>query len=209
MSRAMILCVFSRGIVPPQNVRRTGGLRRIAIRYVAYSLVEETFRLASSLQCECLNQVALAEFARRLAEHLPMQVMLAVAGDLGAGKTTLIKELADAVGIDPRGVTSPTFGIVHVYPVPGDSRGQRPRPARLVHMDAYRLSGLDDLATIGWEELVSGAGWLAVEWPERIAAALPAERIELQIEITGETSRRLHLKGTTAELQAVVSSVAS
>jgi tRNA threonylcarbamoyladenosine biosynthesis protein TsaE len=165
--------------------------------------------LTTSFQYACPNQTVLADFAKRLAAQLPMQVMLAVAGELGAGKTTLIKELAAAIGVDPRGVTSPTFGIVHLYPVPPDARGQRQLPARLVHMDAYRLGGLDDLATIGWEELVSAEGWLVVEWPGRIAEALPLERIELQIEITGESSRLFRLQGTTPALQAVAAAVVS
>ena len=165
--------------------------------------------MTTSFQYACPNQTVLADFAKRLAAQLPMQVMLAVSGDLGAGKTTVIKELAAAVGIDPRGVTSPTFGIVHMYPVPPDACGQGPLPARLVHMDAYRLSGLDDLATIGWEELLSAEGWLAVEWPERIAAALPMERMELQIEVTGDSSRLFRLRGTTPALEAVAAAAVS
>jgi len=134
--------------------------------------------------------------------------MLAIAGDLGAGKTTFVKKLAAAVGIDPAGVTSPTFTLVHVYEVPVRGGGAQ-RPPQLVHIDAYRLTGLDDLATTGWEEFAAGDGWLAVEWPERIAAALPAERLELQLEITGISSRKLHLQATSPALHAAAVAAAS
>lgn len=155
----------------------------------------------------CSDEDALARFARRLATVLPPSVVLTLEGDLGAGKTTFVKKLAAAVGIDPAEVTSPTFTLVQLHEVP--SSGCRGAPPRLVHMDAYRLSGLDDLASLGWEEMLAAPGWLAVEWPERIAAALPEDRIHLQIEITGESSRTLHLTATAPALQAVIAEAVS
>lgn len=155
----------------------------------------------------CSDEAAVARFASRLAAALPPTVFLAIEGDLGAGKTTFVKKLAAAVGIDPTEVTSPTFTLVQLHDVP--QRADRELPPRLVHMDAYRLSGVDDLAGIGWEEMLDAPGWLAVEWPERIAAALPADRIDLQIEITGESSRTLHLAGTSPALQATIAEAVS
>ncbi len=156
----------------------------------------------------CADEDALARFATRLAAALPPQAMLAIEGDLGAGKTTFVKKLAAAVGIDPTGVTSPTFTLVHVHEVPPAAEGGL-RPPRLVHLDAYRLTGIDDLATIGWEEMVADAGWLAVEWPERIAAALPEHRLDIQIEITGISSRRLHLEATCPALEQAARAAAA
>ena len=150
----------------------------------------------------CRDEAAVARFAECLAAALPPRVMIALEGDLGAGKTTFVKKLAAAVGIPPTDVTSPTFTLVHLYDVP-HLEGER-RPQRLAHMDAYRLSGVDEVSAIGWEELVAEDGWLLVEWPERIAAALPPERIRLQIEITGESSRTLHFNATTRPLKAAL-----
>lgn len=155
----------------------------------------------------CIDEAAVARFANRLAAALPPTVFLAIEGDLGAGKTTFVKKLAASVGIDPVEVTSPTFTLVHLHDVP--PRAGRALPPRLVHMDAYRLSGVDDLAGIGWEEMLEAPGWLAVEWPGRIAAALPDERIDLHIEITGESSRTLHLSATGPALQAAIAEAAS
>jgi tRNA threonylcarbamoyladenosine biosynthesis protein TsaE len=156
----------------------------------------------------CEDEAAVARFAQKCAAVLPSKVMLAIDGDLGAGKTTFVKKLAAAVGINPSEVTSPTFTLVHLHQVP--AQADRPAlPPRLVHIDAYRLTGLDDLATLGWEELVDEDGWLAVEWPERIAAALPTERLELHLEITGESARRLHLRATGSALQKLLADVAA
>lgn len=156
----------------------------------------------------CEDEAAVARFAQKCAAVLPSKVMLAIDGDLGAGKTTFVKKLAAAVGINPSEVTSPTFTLVHLHQVP--AQADRPAlPPRLVHIDAYRLTGLDDLATLGWEELVDEDGWLAVEWPERIAAALPTERLELHLEITGESARRLYLRATGSALQKLLADVAA
>lgn len=124
-----------------------------------------------------------------VAAALPDDAFVAVSGDLGAGKTTFVRSLCGAVGIDPREVTSPTFGLVHEYAC---STSRKPR--RLVHIDAYRLTGIDDLESLGWDEIVGGGGWILVEWPERIAAALPERRLELKLVVTGPTTRRLQIR---------------
>lgn len=131
--------------------------------------------------------------AAALAASLPPEATVAIDGDLGAGKTTFVKALAAAVGIDPAEVTSPTFGLVHVHDVPPgqDSTSGSPRPPRLVHVDAYRLADASELASIGWADLEEGPGWLVVEWAERLGGSLPANRLALTLEVTGEASRRL------------------
>ena len=107
----------------------------------------------------CADEVALARFAMRLAAALPPRAMLAIEGDLGAGKTTFVKKLAAAVGIDPSGVTSPTFTLVHVHEVPPGAVGSQ-QPSRLVHIDAYRLTGIDDLRrSAGRRSWQARAGW--------------------------------------------------
>jgi tRNA threonylcarbamoyladenosine biosynthesis protein TsaE len=149
---------------------------------------------------DCVDEDAVGDFARRLAAMLPRRSTLALEGDLGAGKTTFVKMLATTLSLDPRDVTSPTFTLVHEHPV--SQAALADRPAWLVHVDAYRLAGLGDLATIGWEELLSRDGWLAVEWASRIAAALPDDTITIAIDVTGPDSRRIRLTDPTAAVVA-------
>jgi tRNA threonylcarbamoyl adenosine modification protein YjeE len=136
------------------------------------------------------DEAALAPLARRLVAALPPRAFVAIEGDLGAGKTTFVKAVAAAIGIDPTDVVSPTFGLIHVHDVPA-AHGQPTRdvPERLVHADLYRLSGAVDLAEIGWEDATAGRCWVFVEWPSRAPTALPADRLDIAISIDSETAR--------------------
>lgn len=107
-----------------------------------------------------------AELASALADH----PVVALRGELGAGKTTLVQALCHAWGVTAA-VTSPTFALVHSYPAPGGA---------LHHVDAYRLSSLDEALAIGLDELLDQSGPSArclVEWPERVAPLLPPDTV--------------------------------
>lgn len=138
------------------------------------------------------DETALGGFAKALAATLPDQAFVALYGDLGAGKTTLVKAVAAAVGIDPVAVVSPTFGLIHEHTAAGCSRD-----LRLVHADLYRLGGVAELRETGWDDCVAARPgqvvWVFVEWPERMAAALPADRLDIVITIVSETARTLAL----------------
>lgn len=144
---------------------------------------EATIRIA--------DEAALAGFARRLVEALPARAFITLSGDLGAGKTTLVKAVAAAAGLDPAEVISPTFGLIHEHALSAATG----RPTRLVHADLYRLTGIAELAETGWDDAVAGDTWVFVEWPERITAALPAERLEIAIGIESPTARTLACRG--------------
>ena len=136
------------------------------------------------------NEAALAALARRLTVALPARAFVTLEGDLGAGKTTFVKAIAAAAGIAPDEVVSPTFGLIHVHePPPAADRPAHAAPERLVHADLYRLAGPGDLAELGWEEATAGRCWVFVEWPQRIAQALPADRLDVVIQIDSETAR--------------------
>ena len=108
---------------------------------------------------------------RRLASALSPGAVVAYRGDLGMGKTAFTRGLAQGLGYQGR-VTSPTFTIVNEYEGTG---------MPLFHFDMYRLEGAEDLFDIGWEDYLDRGGVCAVEWSERVAAALPPEAVRVTI----------------------------
>ena len=124
--------------------------------------------------------------AAALAMRLPPGTVVTLEGDLGAGKTCFVRGLARGLGADPSAVSSPTFVIEHRHACDAGV---------LVHLDAYRIRSAEDLASIGWDELLAdGTAVVAVEWPSRIAAALPPTRIEVRIRHAGEEEREIEIE---------------
>lgn len=116
--------------------------------------------------------------------------VIAIEGELGAGKTRLVRGIAGGLGADAGAVASPTF-VLCVEHAAADG-------VRLAHLDAWRIRGEEDLATIGFEELLADPrAVLAIEWASRIAPALPTERIEVRIDHetddSGAEVRRIHV----------------
>jgi tRNA threonylcarbamoyladenosine biosynthesis protein TsaE len=128
---------------------------------------------------------ALPALARALVAALPPEGVVTLEGELGAGKTTFVKAVAEAAGLDPADVVSPTFGLIHVHRLPP----REGRPERVVHADLYRLAGSGDLREIGWEDAIAGSAWVFVEWPQRGADALPRDRLDVAIRVDSETGR--------------------
>nr|MCU0689282.1 tRNA (adenosine(37)-N6)-threonylcarbamoyltransferase complex ATPase subunit type 1 TsaE [Phycisphaerales bacterium] len=89
-------------------------------------------------------------------------------GELGAGKTAFTRGLAAGLGHDSRVVSSPTFVVVNRY----DPTPSHPGAIPLVHVDAYRLSGDEELDTLGWDRVVDDLAVVAIEWPQRIEGRL-------------------------------------
>jgi tRNA threonylcarbamoyladenosine biosynthesis protein TsaE len=121
-----------------------------------------------------------AHVARQLAARLKAGDVVLLSGNLGAGKTAFVRGLAAGLGVDPDDVSSPTFTLVHEY------RGGR---LTLYHADLYRLERVaaDEL---GLEEMGVAEGVLAIEWPDRLAHALPGARA-INIDIVDENTRRI------------------
>lgn len=120
---------------------------------------------------------------RTLAGRLKRSSCIALSGDLGAGKTSFVRGLADGLGLKTR-VTSPTFTIVNEY------LGDIP----LFHFDMYRLKSEDELFDIGWDDYLERDGVIAVEWSEKAVHSFPAATIRVHIEKTGESSRRIEIR---------------
>ena len=121
-----------------------------------------------------------AELARRLSPG----AVVALYGDLGAGKTAFVRGMARGLGIDCR-VSSPTFTIVNEY------RGK----ADLFHFDMYRLSGADELFNIGWEDYLSRGGICAVEWSEKVQDAFYGDEVVVRTEKLSDSQRRISIEG--------------
>jgi tRNA threonylcarbamoyladenosine biosynthesis protein TsaE len=123
-----------------------------------------------------------AAVAQELAAGLRGGEVLLLSGQLGAGKTAFVRGLAQGLGIDPGDVSSPTFTLVHEY------RGGR---LTLYHADLYRLEKVAS-EDLGLEEMGVKDGVLAIEWPDRLAHALPGARA-VQIEVVDDSTRRISL----------------
>lgn len=126
------------------------------------------------------------EVGRQLAALLPEHAVVLLIGDLGAGKTTLAKGIVEARGAaNANEVSSPTFTLIHEY---GD-------PAVIYHVDLYRLNTPDEARHLGLEDLFDSRALALIEWGERFPELLPAERIEIRIEHTGDDGRRIEVTG--------------
>ncbi len=128
------------------------------------------------------DEQAMVALAARLAPLLAAErqagFTIDLRGALGAGKTTFMRALARSLGVpEDLPVASPTFTIARTYPLQGDGGA----PGELIHIDAYRLAGPEDLEAIGFEEMC-GAGMLTcVEWGGRVEEGLPGDRLEISI----------------------------
>jgi len=111
-------------------------------------------------------------------------------GDLGAGKTTFVKAVAEIFGIEET-VTSPTFVIEKVYKI-GRKIEDAGSFTHIIHIDAYRLQNGSELKTLGWDEMAkSSSNLIFLEWPERVADILPEDAIYIDFEHKNETGRVL------------------
>lgn len=118
----------------------------------------------------------------RLLRELPVPAVVALYGDLGAGKTALVRGMGRALGLET--ITSPTFTIVHEY----DTTPQ------LCHFDAYRLNDADALYDIGFDDYRNrAAAILVLEWAELVENALPHERLNVRLTGSGEEPREILL----------------
>ncbi len=126
------------------------------------------------------NEAETEAAGARFAQTLPDGAVVALYGDLGAGKTAFVRGMARGMGLDVR-VSSPTFTIVNEY------LGER----ELYHFDMYRLGSAEELFDIGWEDYLARGGVCAVEWSENVEDAFEGDEIVVRIEKSGDSERRI------------------
>jgi tRNA threonylcarbamoyladenosine biosynthesis protein TsaE len=150
-----------------------------------------------------INLPAVADtdaFGHHLGRHLFAGAVVALIGPLGAGKTHLVRAIAEGLEIaDSRVVSSPTFVLIQEY----DAR------LPIYHFDAYRLPGAAEFEDLGVQEYFVGSGVCLVEWADRVPQSMPAERLEARLTIVGETARRLELVAHGARYEQLLDVLAS
>ncbi len=126
------------------------------------------------------------EIGRRIGALLTHGTCVALVGQLGAGKTEMVKGITSGAGVaDDVVVNSPTYVIVNEY------------PGRLYihHIDAYRLGGAEELEAVGIDEMLSGEGAVLIEWADRVSDLLPSDCLHISIEHAGGDERRIRVRG--------------
>ena len=131
--------------------------------------------------------VETVEAGRKLARLLVPPQLLILRGDLGTGKTTLVKGIAEALdAAEADEVTSPTFTLIHEY-----DGAQDGRPVKLFHMDVYRLEGERQLETLGLDELLTQDALVLVEWGEKFKSIRKKATGEIVISSAGGDARKI------------------
>ena len=129
------------------------------------------------------NESETEQAGENFAKALPDGTVVAMYGDLGAGKTAFVRGMARGMGLTCR-VTSPTFTIVNEYL----------GPRELIHFDMYRLSGSDELFHIGWDDYLSRGAVCAIEWSENVEGAFLGDEVCVTIEKVDESQRKITIK---------------
>jgi len=132
-----------------------------------------------------------------IGRHLTGGELIALVGELGAGKTHLVQGLARGLGITDSAVTSPTFVFVHEH------RGRRP----LVHADLFRTERESDLFDVGLFEYFDGVWVVAIEWADRAEHVLPSEHLTIRMAHHGGTARRIEFKAAGAQYRTLLNTV--
>jgi tRNA threonylcarbamoyladenosine biosynthesis protein TsaE len=134
----------------------------------------------TTLICQTEEETTAA--GRAIARTLAPDAVVHLVGDLGAGKTFLARAIAAELGADPREVASPSFAIVHEYPLLG-------RPP-IIHIDGYRLSDRRrEWLEIGIPEMLAGPGVKLVEWPKEAFAEFEDGHVEVRVEVRDDGAR--------------------
>ena len=123
------------------------------------------------------------KLGKKIAAQLKPGDIVCLFGDLGSGKTTFVKGIAQGLGIKPDAVNSPTFVLLNIY------EGKR----SLYHFDLYRLGNVKEILAIGYEEYFYGDGITVVEWAERLKFLMPKKYVRVELTHRGENNRLIKI----------------
>ena len=149
------------------------------------------------LTIELTSEAETLELGRALGEAAQPGLVVALIGNLGAGKTRFVQAAAEGLGVSREEVNSPTFVLIQEY------EGRLP----VYHFDTYRLRDIDEFLELGADEYMSGDGVCFIEWADRMEEVLPRDRLSITFEITGKDSRRLTLAAGGKVSQSVLTSL--
>jgi tRNA threonylcarbamoyladenosine biosynthesis protein TsaE len=148
-----------------------------------------------SIQLDLPDLAATTALGQRLGSALFPGAIIALVGPLGAGKTYLVRAIAEGLGLsDSRVVNSPTFGLIHEY------SGRLP----IYHFDVYRLRTPAEFLELGVEEYFAGDGVCLIEWADKVADYLPAEHLRIELSVIDETSRRARIEANGKQYREFV-----
>ena len=151
--------------------------------------------MTNSLTITVPDLAATETFGRQLGALLFPGAVVALIGQLGAGKTHLTRAVAEGLGVkNPAAVNSPTFVLIQEYP------GRVP----VYHFDTYRLASAREFAELGVEEYFASDGVCLIEWADKVTETLPPERLTITLHVTGPTSRIIELQAIGERYESVV-----
>jgi tRNA threonylcarbamoyladenosine biosynthesis protein TsaE len=141
--------------------------------------------LASRGRLAC-TEAELTEWGERFGRVAAAPLVVTIAGELGAGKTTLVQAICRGYGVT-EDVTSPTFALVHRYAAPRSP---------VFHLDLYRLRDAAELTNIGWDDVLSEEALVLIEWPERAGDRIPRIHVPITLQhLPADSMRRLMYAG--------------
>ncbi len=133
-----------------------------------------------------------------MGEIVPKGTVLTLEGDLGSGKTTLVQGLAKGLGVsDTYYITSPTYTLIHEY------TGK----CRFFHVDLYRVTNPLDLEELGFEEMLSGDGVVAIEWPDRLPRNYAATCLSIKLDTVDEDIRKIIISSRGLENKDLIGEI--
>lgn len=132
------------------------------------------------IRAERVSEEQLTAWGEKIGASTALPLVLALRGELGAGKSVLARAVARGAGVEGA-MPSPTFNLLFRYT---GAKG-----AEVIHIDLFRLEAEDDVWELGWSELGEGRQIVLIEWPERAEALLPGDRWDIQLAVAGEGER--------------------
>jgi tRNA threonylcarbamoyl adenosine modification protein YjeE len=133
-----------------------------------------------------MTRAELSAWGESFGHAVSPPLVIALAGDLGAGKTTLAQAICRGYGVTEP-VTSPTFALVHRYDAPRSP---------VYHLDLYRIERSSELVNLGWDEIAASHALVIVEWPERAGDLIPSDHVAIDLEhVPSDPDRRVLLAG--------------